>query len=391
MACLSLSGQCSIPQCHVVLIAAIRGIRIRSVRITTWRRCLRHTGHSRHCGHCGHYGHALRSTTLLKLSKGRLLRLRIPVTTETAVVTAATASSGLAVTLLLSTVSTKRYCEAEMTTYHCVDLLPDSALRVLDGSTRTYQTNISFDIRALRLVNIDLATSDILHLLNGLASFANDHTDGFGRHLDGFCNLAIVTTITPTTSVGVMSTSTSTVSAPSGVTLWWCLVVSSGVAFHNFRNHCSCSVGRCLAANQVHRPLSVHALVFAYDVDVTTALFLKISDSFTTTSNDKADGLVWYPDLDTVLTLAQCWLALLLLLLWCACSSAPVVRWCTAVFFNNPKDLTLGSVASTHWTGDGALTVWSVRFLGWDELYARTCLRFYPPEVLSCTADNQTD
>jgi hypothetical protein len=62
---------------------------------------------------------------------------------------------------------------------------------------------------------------------------------------------------------------------------------------------------RSRRAYQVDRTEAIDALILANDVDVAAAPLLEIADSFTTTSNDKTNGPIWYHDLESVFAFFQ--------------------------------------------------------------------------------------
>ena len=83
-------------------------------------------------------------------------------------------------------------------THHSVYFGHDCTFCRFDSLSTSDEADFSLNVAATGWRNVDLASSMILHVLDGLSAFANDHANGIARHQNGVVDLLVWIVTVPT-------------------------------------------------------------------------------------------------------------------------------------------------------------------------------------------------
>ena len=229
-------------------------------------------------------------------------------------------------------------------------------------------------------MDVNLATTVTLEVLDSLATFADDHAYSLRGHLDGLGRSALATT------TGVVR------ALACGHGVGSSALLPSVVALNNLKDEVFRDIDSLHAADQVDGTKAINTLCLTQDVDVTTTALLKVFDRLTTTANDKAYSLVGNHDLSAIFTVTESRQIDFRTTRHTSGVSTLVLHDIgTAILFDDAEDCSLCRLSASCWACDSALALGSMRILGLEELYTCTGLRLDLPEVLTSATDDQTN
>lgn len=259
-------------------------------------------------------------------------------------------------------------------TYNCLNLILDRLLSQVDGISSADQFDLPLVLTGPGLLgNVDLASSGVLHLTNGLATLSYDHTNSLIRNKDSIVNL-VEASVIPRVATALL----------------WGVggVRASAVAVDNLHDKVLGLGSRSIRPNEVNRAKTVHTLGLADDVDVAAASLLQITDSLATPSDDKAHSTVGNHDLQAVLAILEVYDRRDDTLRWrpaATVQASPSNSTHTAVI-DDAVDGSLGVRSSSAGASDLALSELLVAGVGGQELNPALGLSLDAPQVLSLSA-----
>lgn len=309
---------------------------------------------------------------------------------------AAAAASTTTVVALLSLVNSVSNDPEDVTpgfpcTYNGVNLVFDRTLRPFDGVAATHKLNLTLALtRSWLLGDVDLASCSILHLSDGLSTFSDDHANGFVGNVNCILNLVL----------GIVSRI---------VSAWWGSVVAISVSTVTVDDLHDKILGLCSSgvwADQVDGPQPIHALRFAHDIDMATAPFLQVPDGLATASNDETDSAVRHHNLQTIFAIFQVGYTTAVDRNSSNSSSssrrrrggasASTVKTSAsdgthAAVLDDAVDGSLGFGPPGTWPCDLALSELFVAIAWGEKLDTTLGLAFDTPQILTLSANDQTD
>lgn len=279
-------------------------------------------------------------------------------------------------------------------THHCMYLIHDGSLGSLDGASGSHKSDVTLNVAAVGLRDVDLAAGGLLHVFDGFSALTDDHTYGLRRHGDIVVDLFVV--VASAVHVVLLSSAAVTVVVVHvhihvhvhvadriRIALTMVLVV----ALHDLQDELASNGGGLRGADQIDRAETVDAFLFPDNVDMTCTAFLKITNGFPTTADDETHGPVWDQDLCSVFTRSQGW-SMGSHILHAAQRSEVRLSELLPVVGDDTEDLALRIISRLTCARNLALTKRSAGFGSRQELYACCRLILHAAQVLTLATDD---
>lgn len=272
-------------------------------------------------------------------------------------------------------------------------LVHDCSLGCLDGASGSHKSDITLDVAAVGLRDVDLAAGGLLHVFDGFSTLADNHTYGFRRHGNIIVDLFVV--VSAAVHVVLLSSAAVTVvvvhvhvHVADSVRIALTMVLV--IALHDLQNELASDGGGLRSADEIDRAETVDAFLFSYNVDVTCTPFLKITDRFATTADDETHSPVWDHDLCSILTRSQGW-GMGSHILHAAHRSKVRLSKLLPIVGDDTVDLALGIISRLTSARNLALANRSARFGSREELYACCRLILHAAQVFTLATDYETN